>query len=452
MVSYANKKVLVLGAGISGKGVARVLASLGAKVVLNDKAEINLEESKVQELLAMGVVVVGGSQESELLEGVDRVVLSPGIPPHIPIIAEAKKRSIPVVGEVEIAYELSKAPILGVTGTNGKTTTTMLLGAVIKEANIPCEVGGNIGDALSEAAIQTDPNGYLVAELSSYQLETVDQLRTKGAILLNLSPDHLARHKTMEAYGKAKTSIFRRQEASDFAVINSDDERIHAMAAETHGKVLFFSTRRAVRDGAFSDKHTLYAVKAGEAVAVVNRNELHLRGEHNVQNALAVIALTYALGISIETIGAAIRKFEPVEHRMEPVRTLDGVTYINDSKATNSDSVFSALASYDEPIVLMLGGYDKGEDMTPLMKLVSERIKHVVFMGAAGERFKEAGIEAGVASYSMASSMKEAIDKARKAATIGDLVLLSPATSSFDWYHSFEERGEDFKKLVLELV
>ncbi len=452
MASYINKKILVLGAGISGKGVAKVLASLGAQVTLNDKANIPMDDETIIELLDMGVRVIGGSQENELLEGMDRVVLSPGIPPHIPIIVEAKKRAISVVGEVEIAYEISKAPILGVTGTNGKTTTTALLGAVIQEANIPCQVGGNIGDALSEAALQTQPDGYLVAELSSYQLETVDQFRAKGAIVLNLAPDHLARHKTMEAYGKAKASIFNHQDSSDFTVINADDSIISKMAQDTTGTVVYFSTKGTVENGAFSDQETLYAVKHGAAIAVVQKKELHLRGEHNVQNALAVIALTYALGISVDIIGEAIRKFKPVEHRMEPVRTLDGVTYINDSKATNCDSVFSALASYQEPIVLMLGGFDKGEDMAALMKQVATQVKYVIFMGAAGERFKEAGIQAGVTAYTMAYSMKEAVDKAREVAEEGDLVLLSPATSSFDWYHSFEERGRDFKRIVMELA
>lgn len=452
MVSYSNQKILVLGAGISGKGVAKVLASLGAHVILNDKAAISMEEESIAALVAMGVQVVGGSQENELLEGIDRIVLSPGIPPHIPIIMEAKSRGIPVVGEVEIAYEISEAPILGVTGTNGKTTTTALLGAVIQEAQIPCQVGGNIGDALSEAALHAKPDGYLVAELSSYQLETVDQFRTKGAIVLNLAPDHLARHKTMEAYGKAKASIFNHQDSTDFTIINADDPVISKMAGDTAGTVVYFSRNSMVENGAFSNVDTLYAVKAGEVVPVVQKHELHLRGEHNVQNVLAVIALTYALGISADIIGAAIRKFQPVEHRMEPVRTLDGVTYINDSKATNSDSVFSALASYKEPIILLLGGFDKGEDMAPLMKQVASQVKYVIFMGAAGERFKEAGVQAGVTSYAMASSMKEAVDKAREVAEEGDLVLLSPATSSFDWYHSFEERGRDFKRIVLELA
>lgn len=451
MYSYKKKNVLVIGAGISGTGVARALAMKGASVTLNDYKLIEGDEAVLEELDRLCVRLISGHQEPYLLDYVHEVVLSPGIPLSIPIVEEAKKRGIPVIGEVEVAYRLSKAPILGVTGTNGKTTTTMLLGEVVKAWGKPVVVGGNIGDALSLQALETVEDGYLVAELSSYQLETIDTFHVKGAILLNITPDHLQRHKTMENYGAAKARIFENQTSDDYAVLNFDDERVRSYAPMIKGHFLKISLKGPVDQGAYYEDGILYAVKNGQREVIIKGEEIQLRGIHNIENVLTVIALCYALGMDIQIMHDAIKAFGAVEHRIEEVTTIDGVTYFNDSKATNTDSVIKALEAFDTPIVLMLGGYDKGEALDHFMKIVKERTKAVVFIGQSGKRFAQAAQKAGIEVGRIATSMEEAVAMAKEKSCEGDVVLLSPACSSFDWYSCFEERGTDFKRIVMAI-
>ena len=326
-MDYSGSHVLVLGAGLSGIGVAHTLAKLGAIVTLNDYKQIDFDPIESQRLAESHIEVITGQQDFVLLDTATRVVVSPGISLEIPIIQEAKKRNIPVVGEVEIAYEVSKAPILGVTGTNGKTTTTSLLAEVLKEAKWDVYVGGNIGYSLSEQALAVPETGVLVAELSSYQLESIDKFRTKGAILLNVTPDHLLRHKTMERYQEAKENIFRNQELGDWTVLNFDSPIVAEMATRVKGHVLGISQTRPVTDGAYFENNTCYAVMHGKAVPIITTKDIHIPGAHNIENILSVIALTYALGVSAEDIYQAIAKFHGVAHRLERIRTRNGVTY-----------------------------------------------------------------------------------------------------------------------------
>ena len=325
-MDYSGSHVLVLGAGLSGIGVAHTLAKLGATVTLNDYKKIDFDPAESQRLADNHIEVITGQQDFVLLDTATRVVVSPGISLEIPIIQEAKKRNIPVVGEVEIAYEVSKAPILGVTGTNGKTTTTSLLAEVLKEAKWDVYVGGNIGYSLSEQALAVPETGVLVAELSSYQLESIDKFRTKGAILLNVTPDHLLRHKTMERYQEAKENIFRNQELGDWTVLNFDSPLVADMAKRVKGHVLGISQERPVTDGAYFENNTCYAVMHGNAIPVIMTKDIHIPGSHNIENILSVIALTYALGVPVEDIYRAIAKFHGVARRLERIRTLIGVT------------------------------------------------------------------------------------------------------------------------------
>lgn len=450
-MDYGEKNILVLGAGSSGIGAAWVLAQLHANVVLNDYKPVEFESSTRKKLDDAGVTIITGRQDNSLLNGVDRIVISPGIALSIPIVQEAFNRHIEVVSEVELAYDVCKSPILGVTGTNGKTTTTTLLTQVMESTGLPIKVGGNIGDSLSEAAFNMPEGGYLIAELSSYQLETIKSFCPLGAIVLNVTPDHLARHKTMENYAAAKARIFMNQNAENFVVLNDDDPIVRAMKKDAHSKILSISQHHKVECGAYFEGNTCYAVLNGNVISVIDTEQIHIKGAHNIENILSVIALTYALGVDVERIKRTIENFHGVEHRLERVTTIHDVTFYNDSKATNTDSVVKALDAFDKPVILLAGGHDKMTPLEDFMNVVKENTKEVIFMGEAAERFESVATKVGVTNIHRAQSMKEAVELGYKLAEPSDIVLLSPACSSFDWYSCFEERGDDFKKCVKEL-
>lgn len=450
-MDYGEKNILVLGAGSSGIGAAWVLAQLHANVVLNDYKPVEFESSTRKKLDDAGVTIITGRQDNSLLNGVDRIVISPGIALSIPIVQEAFNRHIEVVSEVELAYDVCKSPILGVTGTNGKTTTTTLLTQVMESTGLPIKVGGNIGDSLSEAAFNMPEGGYLIAELSSYQLETIKSFCPLGAIVLNVTPDHLARHKTMENYAAAKARIFMNQNAENFVVLNDDDPIVAAMKKDVHSKILSISQHHKVECGAYFEGNTCYAVLNGNVISVIDTEQIHIKGAHNIENILSVIALTYALGVDVERIKRTIENFHGVEHRLERVTTIHDVTFYNDSKATNTDSVVKALDAFDKPVILLAGGHDKMTPLEDFMNVVKKNTKEVIFMGEAAERFESVATKVGVTNIHRAQSMKEAVELGYKLAEPSDIVLLSPACSSFDWYSCFEERGDDFKKCVKKL-
>ena len=447
-MEYGDKHILVLGAGASGIGASWVLAQVGAHVVLNDYKPVTLPTAEEERLVAAGVEIITGRQDESLLDGVDRIVISPGISLDIPIVKAAQARGIDVVSEVELAYEVSKSPIVAVTGTNGKTTTTTLLTKVLEGSGRPVRVGGNIGDSLSEVAYSMPEGGYLVAELSSYQLETIKHFRPIGAIMLNITPDHLARHKTMENYIAAKERIFENQLKSDFLVLNIDDSVVADMEYRAPSHILQISQKQTVENGAYYANGQCYVVKDGVATAVIGDEDIHIPGSHNIENILTVIALTYALGVPVVEIHRIISEFHGVEHRLERVKTIDGITFYNDSKATNVDSVVKALESFNKPVILLAGGHDKMTPLEEFMQLVKENTKAVIFMGEAADRFEEAAKAAGVEPIYRASTMRDAVEQGYKLAESGDIVLLSPACASFDWYSCFEERGDDFKACV----
>ena len=447
-MEYGDKHILVLGAGASGIGASWVLAQVGAHVVLNDYKPVTLPAAEEERLVSAGVEIITGRQDESLLDGVDRIVISPGISLDIPIVKAAQARGIDVVSEVELAYEVSKSPIVAVTGTNGKTTTTTLLTKVLEGSGKPIRVGGNIGDSLSEVAYSMPTGGFLVAELSSYQLETIKHFRPIGAIMLNITPDHLARHKTMENYIAAKERIFENQLKSDFLVLNIDDSVVADMEHRAASHILQISQKQTVENGAYYANGQCYVVKDGVATGVIGDEDIHIPGSHNIENILTVIALTYALEVPVMEIYRIISEFHGVEHRLERVKTIDGITFYNDSKATNVDSVVKALESFDKPVILLAGGHDKMTPLEEFMQLVKENTKAVIFMGEAADRFEEAAKEAGVEPIYRAVSMRDAVEQGYKLAESGDIVLLSPACASYDWYSCFEERGDDFKACV----
>ncbi len=455
MMDFSNKNVLVVGVGISGNAVAKVAKKLGAaKVVLSDsKAEkdLNYDLTDVREA---GVELLFGPQSGELLDGVDLVILSPAVPVRVPLVQEAYKREIPVVTEVQVAYELAKSPILAVTGTNGKTTTVTLLGELMKTRYENAGVGGNIGIPLCEEALKAGENSCVVAEISSYQMEATTNFRPHIAVELNVTPDHVVRHGSLEVYQQMKEKMFAQQTPEDYLVLNYDNDKTRDMANRAKGQVFFFSRLEKLEEGAFVQDDWLTIQWKGQTCRLCRTDELKIKGGHNVENALAAAAAAFLGGARIPKIIEVLKAFPGVEHRIEPVATIGGVGYYNDSKATNTDSAIKALESFANHIILIAGGDDKMTDLTDFMTLVKERVDELILVGDATARFKENALKLGYPAehiHEAGYSMEEAVKKAHEIAGPPQTVLLSPACASFDMYEGFEARGRDFKRLVHEL-
>lgn len=454
-MDFMGKKVLVVGAGISGNAVAKVAKKLGADVTLSDsKAEADIQWD-LQDLKDAGVKLVFGKQESTLLDGVDIVILSPAVPVRIPLVQEALKRNIPVTTEVEVAYNLAKSPILAVTGTNGKTTTVTLLGQLMRTRFPNAGVGGNIGIPLCEEALSAGEDSCVVAEISSYQMEASSKFNPHVAVVLNVTPDHVVRHGSLEVYQQMKEKMFANQGPDDYLVLNYDNDKTRGMADRAKGQVFFFSRQEILEEGAFLQDGWLTIAWKGQTCKLCKADELKIKGGHNIENALAAAAAAYLGGARIPKITEVLKSFEPVEHRIEPVATVNGVTYYNDSKATNTDSTIKALESFDGHLVLIAGGDDKMTDLTEFMALVKERVDELILVGDAAARFKENALKAEFPEehiHEAGYSMDKAVEIAHSIAGIPQAVLLSPACASFDMYSGYEERGRDFKRLVKELL
>ena len=451
-MEFLNKKFLVVGAGISGNAAAKMAKHLGAEVVLSDsKAEADIKWD-LSDVKAAGVSVVFGKQDASLLDGVDQVIVSPAVPVRIPLIQEAYKRNIPVTSEVEMAWELAKSPILAVTGTNGKTTTVTLLGQLMKTRFENAGVGGNIGTPLCEEAVNAGENSVVVAEISSYQMEASKNFNPHVAVVLNVTPDHVVRHGNLDVYQQMKEKMFANQSPDDYLVLNYDNDKTRGMAERAKGKVFFFSRLEELEEGAFVKDGWLTILWQGQICRLCKTDELKIKGGHNVENALAAAFLA---GARIPKIVEVLKSFAGVEHRIEPVATVNGVPYYNDSKATNTDSAIKALESFPDHIVLIAGGDDKMTDLADFMALVKERVDELILVGDAAARFKENALAAGYPAehiHEAGYSMEKAVEIAHNISGIPQKVLLSPACASFDMYEGFEARGRDFKRLVKALL
>ena len=441
------RNVLVLGTGISGFGAAHVLLRHGCAVVVSDLHEIKNQKEE-ESLVREGASFRTGPQTEELLEGMDTVVLSPVIPRENPVVAAALARGIPVVSEIELAQVYGKAGILAVTGTNGKTTTTSLLGDMLKESGRPYAAAGNIGASLSLAADSLPGNGWIAAEVSSFQLEFIDQFHPRAAVVLNVTPDHMERHHTMEAYAAAKARIFENMGPSDALLLNREDPWAQGMAEKARARVYWMSTEEELPEGACLSGGRLVLRLDGKEIFLCTEEELPIKGHHNVQNALAASFLAIWSGAGLSAVQKALSAYHARPHRVEYVCTIGGVSYYDDSKATNTDAAEKAMASFPHPVVLIAGGHDKETPLGSFMASVKAHARALVLLGEAAPRFRKAAEEAGVSTIVMASSMEDAIEKGARAAEKGDAVLLSPACSSFDMYHSYGERGDDFKARV----
>lgn len=442
----AGKRVLVVGAGKSGQAAARVLASLGAAVTLTDRqpaSALNLDG------LPPVVQVVAGGYPPVSAGLYDLVVTSPGVPLGEAPLQAARAAGIPIWSEIELAYRLTDRPLIAITGTNGKTTTTALVGQMFRDAGRAVAVAGNIGVPLVTEVVRAPQGAVLVVEVSSFQLETVETFAPQVAVILNLAPDHLDRHGDLAGYAAAKARIFARQGAADWTVLNFDDPLVRSMAADVPGRVFYFSTRYLLGEGVFLDEGTVTVAHQGKRVRLLPVSAFSLRGRHNWENCLAAVAAAWTFGLPAESLAHTLATFRAVPHRLEPVTTENGVLYVNDSKGTNPEATMRALEAFEEPIVLIAGGRAKGASFLPLAEKMRGRVKHLILLGEAAPLLEEAARAVGLAQISRVSSLAAAVARAREVARPGDVVLLSPACASWDMFANYEERGEVFKELVL---
>ena len=443
-----GKRVLVVGMGKSGIASALFLADQGARVAVSDtKSEEELHH-EIPQLLDHGVGVEAGYHGERTFKEQELIVISPGVPYDVPQLVQARQAGIPVIGEVELAARFLKGRFVAITGSNGKTTTTALVGEIIAAGGKHTLVGGNIGTpAISFVGSATD-NTWIVLEVSSFQLETVEMFHPTIAVVLNVTPDHLDRHHTFENYAAAKSRIFENQTPADSAVLNADDATCVAMARKTKAAVYWFSRQQSVERGAFVYDDRIFWRDTAVEQEIMPVSEIGLKGAHNVENVLAAVTAGMLAGIAPADIRKAVADFNAVEHRLEYVATVRGVAYFNDSKATNVDATIKALESFPGRIHLILGGKDKGSDYSVLNPLLAERVKRVYTIGAAAAKI-ESQIK-GVQVVS-AATLDNAVRQAAGMAAAGDLVLLAPACASFDQFVSYEHRGRVFKDLVRQL-
>lgn len=442
--------ILIIGAARSGVASAEYLLSIGEQIVISDM-NTKLAEDVETQLGHASVSYVWGKQPDVAALQPELIVMSPGVPLSIPPVVKARELGIPVISEPELAFRYSDVPFVAITGTNGKTTTTTLTAFLLEKEGRKVVAGGNIGLPLISQCPQMSANDIVVAEMSSFQLESVDSFCPKVAVVMNLTPDHLDRHKTMEAYAAAKANIFKNQGPEEYLLLNKDDAIVAAMAAGAKSHVYYFSQQEILDEGIWlEDGNLVYRLdKNGAPQVLIPAAEIGIVGSHNWQNAMAASLAALLMGQQPEIIAERLRAFKGVAHRMEPVATIDGVLYVNDSKGTNPDSTEKALGSYGErPIVLIAGGRNKGSDMAVLVPLMCAHCRGVVLVGEATGDFIDAFERTGYTDYVCADSFEDAVAKAREMAQSGDVVLLSPACASWDMFDNFEQRGDLFKELV----
>ncbi len=446
-----GKRVLVVGLGKSGVASAMFLKDMGARVTVSDtKTEEQLAgEIPIATLLDRGIVVEAGHHGERTFRDQDLIVVSPGVPIDVPQLAQARQHGIAIIGEIELAARFLRGRIVAITGSNGKTTTTALAGDVLAGSGRDVQVAGNIGTPAISMIPTSSDNSYNVLEVSSFQLETIETFHPFVAVVLNVTPDHLDRHRSFEAYAAAKARIFENQTAADYAVLNAEDETCVRMARQTKAELRWFSRVHEVQAGAFVRDGNMVWRDAGGERAIMPVAELGLKGAHNVENALAAVGVGMIAGCEPERIRRAVAQFKAVEHRLEYVAIINGVEYFNDSKATNVDATIKALESFPANIHLILGGKHKGSSYTVLNPLLKERVKRVYTIGAAADII-ENDIK-GAAEIVRATTLENAVRKASENAAPGDIVLLAPACASFDQFKSYEHRGRVFKETVKAL-
>jgi UDP-N-acetylmuramoylalanine--D-glutamate ligase len=441
---FKGKRVTVVGLARSGVAAARALDALGAVVTVTDKKPLDRLAAEVASLASDRIRVEAGGHPDRVFTEADLIVLSPGVP-KIPQVLAARQRGVKVISELELAWLLSDSPYVGITGTNGKSTVTTLVGLMLERANKKTLVAGNIGNALTEDAALLKNRDWIVAELSSFQLEDIETFRPRVAAILNVTQDHLDRYRDVAEYGEAKARIFMNQRREDRLVLNFDDPLVRSYAKRAASTVVPFS--RLLRYNPGACVHDGWLMFDNQRILPVA--EIRIKGVHNLENALAAAALSLSAGADKDAAAAVLREFPGLEHRLEFVREKDGVAYINDSKGTNVGAVLKSVEGFDQPVILIAGGLDKGSDFTPLAGLFKRNVKLLILIGKAADKMAQAlGASTETAR---AASLQEAVTISSTRASRGDVVLLSPACASFDMFRDFEDRGRQFKEAVMGL-
>ncbi len=445
-----GKRILVVGLGKSGAAAALFLEARGARVTVSDSKQQTQLGGLIPQLLDKGIAVETGVHGERTFRDQDLIVVSPGVPVDAPSLTQARQLGIKIIGEVELASRYLQGKVIAITGSNGKTTTTTLAGEVLARAGKKVLVGGNIGTPVIELVGQSSADGWNVLEISSFQLETIEEFHPAISVILNITPDHLDRHRTFENYVAAKARIFENQMAEDAAVLNADDPACAGVANRLKPQIFWFSRKKEVGNGALvRDNNIIWKDKSGET-KVLAITDIPLKGSHNVENVLAAVSVGMLAGCAPERIRDAVKQFKAVEHRLEFVSRVNGVDYYNDSKATNVDATMKALESFPANIHIILGGKDKGSDYSVLKDLLKQRAKRVYTIGAAAKKIEEQIV--GAAPIEHCENLTKAVKFASARATAGDVVVLAPACASFDQFENYEHRGRAFKEAVFELV
>lgn len=448
-----GKRVFVFGTGISGISAAKLLQKTASEIIIYDgNDKLNAEDIKAKLSPDFKGRILLGTVPEGLLNSIDLVILSPGVPTDLELVEKMKEKKIPVWGEVELAYYFSKGRIIGITGTNGKTTTTTLVGEIMKTYFESVFVVGNIGVPYTEMVQNTGTESVTVAEMSSFQLETIEAFKPNVSAILNITPDHLNRHHTMENYIAAKKNITLNQDENDVCILNYEDKTLRKMGSALKTKVFYFSSLRSLEQGIYlKEDHIIYNDGNTEAL-VCNIHDLNIFGRHSYENVMAAAACGISMGVPMDKIRYAITNFVAVEHRIEFVTTKHGVKYYNDSKGTNPDASMKAIESMQTPTLLIAGGYDKGSEYDEWLEAFGDKIRYLVLLGQTKDKIAEAARRHGYKNIIMADTLEEAVNLCAKKANQGDSVLLSPACASWGMFKNYEERGHLFKEYVKNLA
>lgn len=449
-MNLEGKKVVVVGTGVSGMGAAGLLERVGAEIILYDANDKLDKKAVLSRLRSADVRLVTGEMPEALANEADLLVISPGVPADSPLVRRFEEAGVPVWGEIELAYNYEKGTVYAITGTNGKTTTTTLVGEIMKAFNEKTFVVGNIGNSYTGETLKTSADSVTVAEISSFQLETIRDFAPRGAAILNITPDHLDRHYTMENYTAVKESITRNQKDGDFCVLNYDDGILREFG-KTIPNPVYFSRKTKPSKGAYLDGTMIKYTDGERDTDIIDVNDMVIFGSHNYENVMAAAALTLNAGVPVELIADTISKFKGVEHRIEFVRDKDGVVYYNDSKGTNPDSSIKALEAMSRPTILIAGGYDKHSEFDGFTEAFGSKVKLLVLMGATAPLIEKAARAHGFERIMQADSLEKAVRICADHAEAGDAVLLSPACASWDMFKNYEQRGELFKEYVNRL-
>lgn len=446
-----GKNVLVIGLGISGVSTVKALDKLGAKIWVTDsKSEEELGDI-LSNLADISLNKHLGVSDMDISQ-VDFIVKSPGVPPSIPILRKARDMHIEIMSDIELAYRLNKAnKMIAITGTNGKTTTTSLVGEVLKAANLRTHVVGNIGRGILDSLLDAEEGDIFLIEASSFQLEDTNFFKPKVSLILNLAPDHLDWHKSYDNYIRAKKKIFINQDGEDYVVLNYDDALLRSFEDEIKANIIWFSTNEILDQGIYIDGRDIVIKLGRDKIHLMQQDDMKLLGRHNLENVLACIGICYAMGVDLDIVKATIQEFKGVEHRLEYVMEWQGISYYNDSKGTNPEASIKAIEAIPEPIIIIAGGYDKASDFDDFVKAFKGKVKTLILLGETKYSIKASADKFNFKDYHIVESLEEAVQLASRLGNAGDHVLLSPACASWDMFNSFEERGRAFKDAVFKL-